>query len=353
MTRGFPVLLVVGLVLGACTPEAVEERALSRSSRYGILADLVLHPRPARLGGPFFLDRFETTRADWERYLTETERSQFAFQDFDEWNESPDPTLPVVGIDSEAARRYAVWRFGRLPRQAEWEWAASAGGVYRLPWGDSDRTAWANTHELGFGQLTPVGAFESGRSPIGCYDLIGNAAEWCATPWADWLAPEVRVSDAAAWFARAPDAIWRLHALEDDPALTPWRWPGSPFSVAWLWAVDRRSCPLVVIAGYTHSLAGVMRTESRIRARPDQLERRWPAERSSEIGVRVASDPVTLLRRLAAVTAPPTSPERRALERFLARPAVREVLQEAVANDPGTIAGDAPVARLLREALPR
>ncbi|MGI3224316.1 formylglycine-generating enzyme family protein [Streptomyces sp. GTA36] len=93
---------------------------------------------------------------------------------------------PVAGVRPEDADAYATWlsdRTGhpwRLPTEAEWEYAAKGAQGLAYPWGDTFDRAAANTRETGVHTTTPVGAFPSGRSPFGAFDMGGNIEEYVA-----------------------------------------------------------------------------------------------------------------------------------------------------------------------------
>jgi formylglycine-generating enzyme required for sulfatase activity len=105
---------------------------------------------------------------------------------------------PVVQIAYEDATAYAKWAGKRLPREAEWEFAAR-GGVAGKPfvWGDEFRPKgkWmANTHqghfpntdtgEDGFIGTSPVAHYPA--NPYGLYDMAGNVWQWTS----DWYRPD-------------------------------------------------------------------------------------------------------------------------------------------------------------------
>lgn len=106
-----------------------------------------------------------------------------------------EPDHPVVHVSWNDAANYAIWAGGRLPSEAEWEFAARGGLVgKRYPWGDEFRpegttlaNIWegefpsTNTAEDGFIGTAPVDAFAP--NGYGLYNMVGNVWEWCDDPW--------------------------------------------------------------------------------------------------------------------------------------------------------------------------
>jgi sulfatase modifying factor 1 len=127
---------------------------------------------------------------------------------------------PVVHVAFLDAQAYAAWAGGRLPTEAEFEFAAR-GGLDRKPyaWGEElkPRGRWVanvwqgafpfeNTGEDGFVWTSPVRAFPPNR--FGLYDMAGNVWQWCA----DWYRPDT--------YATAPDMAVNPQGppSSDDPA---------------------------------------------------------------------------------------------------------------------------------------
>jgi len=96
--------------------------------------------------------------------------------------------LPMTGVDALQAAAFCRWIGRRLPTLAEWEHAATQGRRTSWPWGeDAPTPARANLDydQDGEGEPEAVGSHPQGATPEGVQDLIGNVAEWTATPWTE------------------------------------------------------------------------------------------------------------------------------------------------------------------------
>ena len=88
------------------------------------------------------------------------------------------PRLCVTWFEAEA---YATWRAGRLPTEAQWEYAARGPESAVYPWGDRFDASLANVVDSSGPK--PVGSYPDGVSWVNAHDMAGNAMEWVA----DWL----------------------------------------------------------------------------------------------------------------------------------------------------------------------
>jgi formylglycine-generating enzyme required for sulfatase activity len=133
----------------------------------------------------YSLDKFETTVGRYARFLQASGADSPEY-----WNLvslENDAELPVVGVDWDQAQAYCKWAGKRLPTEAEWEKAARGTDGRKHPWGNEGPTPQVANFGKGgtFGyskSLSKVGSYESGKSPYGVYDMIGNVWEWVA----DW-----------------------------------------------------------------------------------------------------------------------------------------------------------------------
>lgn len=109
---------------------------------------------------PFWLDRTEVTNAQYG--------SDGPY---------PGPNRPRTNLTWFEARDHCRARGGRLPTEAEWEFAGRGPDGLYYPWGNilvEDRLNF-DKRQL---EPSPVGSFPKGQSWVGAYDLSGNVWEW-------------------------------------------------------------------------------------------------------------------------------------------------------------------------------
>jgi sulfatase modifying factor 1 len=135
----------------------------------------------------FDLDRCEVTVAQYARCVSAGACRPPGFAAGDAHFARPD--LPVTHVAWEDAAAYCGWMGGRLPTEAEWEYAARGPEGRTFPWGNVYNPHLANHGAMasdrsdatdGFVGLAPVGSFADGATPLGVLDMAGNAAEWVA-----------------------------------------------------------------------------------------------------------------------------------------------------------------------------
>ncbi|MDZ7363887.1 MAG: SUMF1/EgtB/PvdO family nonheme iron enzyme [candidate division KSB1 bacterium] len=117
---------------------------------------------------------------------------------------------PVVGVNWYSAKAYCDWLskqvasgksqdeklIFRLPKEEEWEWAAS-GGTRKYPWGNEDPDETRANYGNYVGHTTSVGAYPAGATPEGLMDMAGNVWEWTESFYR--IGSELRVLCGGAW----------------------------------------------------------------------------------------------------------------------------------------------------------
>ena len=106
--------------------------------------------------------------------------------------------LPVTCVDWHQALAYAAWAGGRLPTEAEWEYAASSrNSKWPYPWGDAPadcRHMVMNEDAPGCGTERPLSgcSMPPDITEQGVCDLMGNVSEWLQDLWVPSVGPRER-----------------------------------------------------------------------------------------------------------------------------------------------------------------
>jgi len=150
--------------------------------RHWLMKEYPRHPVEV---APFSIGRYPVTNGEYRRFIGER------------GHQPPESLLrddpadhPVWGVSHDEAVAYAAWFGarhgceGRLPGEAEWEWAARGPSGREYPFGDQFDASRCNTLEAGIGRTTPVDRYPP--SEFGVFDLAGNVEEWTADVYAPY-----------------------------------------------------------------------------------------------------------------------------------------------------------------------
>ncbi|MGD2159369.1 MAG: SUMF1/EgtB/PvdO family nonheme iron enzyme [Anaerolineales bacterium] len=153
--------------------------------------------------------------------------------------------LPRTSITWDEAEAFCQLRDGRLPTEAEWEYAARGPDAWTYPWGNnfdptklnfcdgncpfsSSENSQYHTADDGYVVAAPVNSFPEGASWVGALNMSGNVAEWVrdffnpsyyedsprdnptgpengqtrvlkSSPWSWWMEPESFSQSANRW----------------------------------------------------------------------------------------------------------------------------------------------------------
>ncbi len=129
------------------------------------------NPHAVRLDA-FSMDKHEVTNEDYQKCFAAGKCGPHPLHE-DRPQEFDKPNQPAVFVTWEDASAYCKWKGGRLPSEAEWEWAAQGkelGGAY---------------FGKPYNQGSPIDVGNLPPNSKGLYDMLGNVNEWTG----DWYGP--------------------------------------------------------------------------------------------------------------------------------------------------------------------
>jgi formylglycine-generating enzyme required for sulfatase activity len=139
----------------------------------------------------FWMGQTPVTVGAWKKYRAATGAAALptSIGDFKNLNEgSGNDTMPAVAMTWDEANAYCKWAKGRLPTEAEWEYAARAGSETPR-YGKPDDIAWYADNSGGGAH--PVAQKQPNAWKL--YDTLGNVWEWTA----DWFNEKYYTESAA------------------------------------------------------------------------------------------------------------------------------------------------------------
>jgi formylglycine-generating enzyme required for sulfatase activity len=181
-------------------------------------------PHRVTLTKGFWMGQTPVTVAAYRRFAGSTGTQMPPTPDFNAGWSNQD--MPIVNVNWNDATAFCEWAGGRLPTEAEWEYAARAGST-GVRYGPLNEVAWnsnnsgGKTHEVA--QKRP--------NAWNLYDMLGNVWEWVndwfgvnyypVSPERDPRGPysgQLRVPRGGSWYSIVPGNVRVSKRGRNDPA---------------------------------------------------------------------------------------------------------------------------------------
>lgn len=150
-----------------CPPHCIEKVASKQVLIPGISLVSVDGKATQRKIDSFFISNTEVTVRQFKAFCDNLHKT------FPPQPPGSDEYSPVRNITWYEAVGYCKWVKGRLPTEAEWEYAASAGLSVKYSGGNSAGKVAV------YNRVKPASVGAKAPNQFGVYDMTGNVAEWC------------------------------------------------------------------------------------------------------------------------------------------------------------------------------
>jgi hypothetical protein len=144
---------------------------------------------------PFWIDQTEVTN------------EAFGSVGCTEWSSAPNQ--PRNCVSWFEARDFCESRGGRLPTEAEWEYAARGPDNLIYPWGNSFAAENVVYSQNSGGTSAVVGSRPLGASWVGAYDMVGNLGEWTNSLFQNYPYDRNDDRESIADTRRETSRVWR------------------------------------------------------------------------------------------------------------------------------------------------